>query len=370
MNDEELKYLIALCQIPQIGSITARKLIAYTGSAEAVFRESSKNLQKIPGVGSNLAKQKDSPGLLKIAEEEIEFINRNNLGVLSYMDPGYPERLRQCADSPLLIYFRGEDHFNPRYSISIVGTRRPSAYGIELCHKIINALAEDLPELVVVSGLAYGIDYQSHVAALKCGLKTVAVLAHGLHTLYPSSHHRVAQKIIENGTLITDFMSIHNPERNNFIKRNRIIAGFSDATLVIESDISGGALITADIAGSYNRDVFALPGRANDQMSSGCNRYIKANKAALVESAADIMFYLGWDKSDNRRDSQQRTLFYELSSEESVLIKAFGEDEKLAIDILSVRSNFPVSKVSAILLNLEFNGIVKVLPGNYYKIIK
>ena len=368
MSENELKYLIALTLIPRVGSITARKLIAYTGSAEAVFKENYKSLRKIPGIGEFIAQQKNTPGLIKKAEEELGFIKKTNIKWLTLFCKDYPERVKQCADAPLIIYFRGEHVFNYSMILSVVGTRRATPYGMELCQQIIRDLAAQGLNVVIISGLAYGIDYQAHVSALNAGLKTIAVLAHGLHTIYPFEHRRLAVKIENAGALATDFTSKENPERNNFLKRNRIIAGMSDATLVIESGISGGALITADFAGSYNRDVFALPGRANDLMSAGCNYLIKNNKAALIESAKDLQYFLGWNKEAPGNLPRQRNLFIELTPEETKIIKLLESVEKLSVDLMSIRMDMPVSRVSSMLLNLEFQGLVKVLPGNFYKL--
>jgi len=369
MDGKELKFIIALTLIPHVGSVTARKLIAYTGSAEAVFRESHKSLKKIPGVGTFIARQKNTPGILAMAEKELSFIEKNQIKWLTVFDNDYPERVKQCPDAPLILYFRGDHVFNHPRMLSIVGTRRATSYGTEYCHQIIRDLAEQELDPVIVSGLAYGIDYQAHIASLNAGLKTVAVLAHGLHTLYPFDHRRLAGKIENAGALVTDFTSHENPERNNFLKRNRIIAGMSDATLVIESGISGGALITADFAVSYNRDVFAFPGRAGDTMSAGCNMLIKNNKAALIESAGDLQYLLGWDKENRKSLPRQRNLFVDLSGDETKLVKLLEAEERLSVDVISIRMDMPVSRVSSILLNLEFQGVIKGLPGNMYKLI-
>jgi len=366
IDEKELKYIIALTLIPHVGSITGRKLIAYTGSAEAVFRENYKTLRKIPGVGDYISRQKNTPGIIEKAEEEILFLKKNNIKWLTYHDTDYPERIRQCPDAPLILYFRGENIFNHPKTLSVVGTRRATSYGIEFCQKIIRDLADKGLDPVIISGLAYGIDYHAHLAALNTGLKTVAVLAHGLHTLYPFDHRRLAGKIEKAGALITDFTSSENPERNNFLKRNRIIAGMSDATLVIESGISGGALITADFAGSYNRDVFALPGRAGDPLSSGCNLLIKNNKAALIESADDLQYLTGWDKKNVQNLPRQRVMFPELNREESEIVKLLETEKKLPLDLISIRMDMPISKISSTMLNLEFQGVVKVMPGNMY----
>ena len=369
MENEDLRYSIALTLIPSIGSITARKLIAYTGSAKNVFNEKKSNLQKIPGIGSFLAGS-INPGLfLKQADKEIIFIEKNKVGILSLFQKGYPERLKHCPDAPLLLYYKGKQVFNSPKVLSIVGTRNATDYGIEQCRKMIRDLKENNHQVLIASGLAYGIDAQAHMAAIQNGQDTIAVLAHGLHTIYPFAHTNLANKIAESGALVTDFCTCDNPERNNFLKRNRIIAGLADATLVIESGKKGGALITADLAASYNRDVFAIPGRINDPMSEGCNMLIRENKAALVESFKDIEYSMGWDRSKEKPESRQMHLFTELSEEEQRIAEELKKEERLSPDILSLRTGMPVSKISGILLNMEFKALVSVLPGNYYRLV-
>jgi len=368
MPGQELKYLIALTLVPLIGSITARKLIAYTGSAEAVFSEKKNKLLKIPGIGQILAENTRRRDVLEKAEKELDFISRRGIGVKTIFEDDYPERLKQCADAPLVLFYRGLGMLNYPRILSVVGTRSASEYGSEMCRKIIKDLAEFDNEIVIISGLAYGIDYHAHMSALRTGLKTIAVLAHGLHTIYPAIHSRLASDIMINGTLLTDFTTRDNPERNNFLKRNRIIAGLADATVVVESGKKGGALITADFALSYNRDVFALPGRVNDQMSEGCNTLIKENKAALVEGAKDILYFLGWDKTVVRNVPRQSSLFTELSSDEEAVIRILREEDKLGPDIISVRAGLPVSRVSAAVLGLEFKALVSVQPGNIIRL--
>jgi len=369
MDKEDLKYLIALTLIPSIGSITARKLIAYTGSVKAVFKEKKSNLQKIPGIGSVLANSVSPDQVLIQAEREIQYIDRNNIGILTLFEKDYPERLKQCADAPLILYFKGRNVLNSAKVLSIVGTRNATAYGIEQCRKIIRDISENNLQILIVSGLAYGIDAQAHMAAIQNGQETVAVLAHGLHTLYPYAHKNLAGKIEESGALLTDFSTGDNPERNNFLKRNRIIAGLADATLVIESGKKGGALITAELAISYDRDVFAIPGRIGDSMSEGCNMLIRENKAALVDSFADIEYFMGWDTKHKNNQPRQARLFVELNEEEQKIADELRKEERLSPDILSLRTGMPVSKVSATLLSMEFKTIVSVLPGNYYRLL-
>ena len=288
-EDISLKHKIALGLIPGIGDINARKLVSYMGSVEAVFHESYRNLVKIPGIGTSLARYISDRSYLEIAEREAEYVSLKNIKVYFYLDNDYPFRLRQCDDSPVTFFYKGTSDLNSLKILSVVGTRNATSRGRENCEKIIGGLAGGHPDLIIVSGLAYGIDIASHKAAISNNIQTIAVLAHGFKTIYPSVHRPTADTILRNGGLLSDFLSDALPERNNFIKRNRIIAGISDATLVIESGIKGGALITADIANSYNRDVLAVPGRPDDQWSAGCNNLIKTSKAALVENAMVIL---------------------------------------------------------------------------------
>ncbi len=368
MNND-LKYLIALSMIPAVGPLTARKLVLHTGSAEAVFSEKRHILEKIPGIGSTLAARAVSGKLLGRAEEEIIFCKKNGIKLLDYYSDQYPARLKNCQDAPLVLFYKGRYCFNSMKIISIVGTRRASVYGTELCENFIADIAGAYPECVIVSGLAYGIDYQSHLSALKNNLDTIAVMGHGLHTIYPSQHVNLSLKIMNNGCLCSDFTSEMKPERNNFIKRNRIIAGLSDATIVVESGLKGGALITADIAGSYNRDVFAFPGRTGDEKSMGCNSLIKFNRAGLIEGLKDLEYFLGWERGEKHPPPKQKILFTELSAEEEALVNALKDEDKISLDSISLKLKWPVSKVSAILLNLEFEGIIRTYPGNFYRLV-
>jgi DNA processing protein len=305
---------------------------------------------------------------METAEKEAEYVIKNNIRTFFYLDADYPFRLRQCDDSPVTFYFMGSCDLNASKILSVVGTRNATPRGKELCEKIINGLGGGHPDLIIVSGLAYGIDIASHRAALVNNLQTIGVLAHGFKTTYPSVHRSTAQEIIKKGGLITDFLSDALPERNNFLKRNRIIAGLSDATLVVESGIKGGALITADIAGSYNRDVFAVPGRPGDQWSAGCNSLIKNNKAALIGNSEDIEYFLNW-KSAVTKIPVQRTLFNELSDSEKLIYEELNRNGEMNIDLICREVDIPVYKLSALLLQMEFNGLIKCYPGNLYRIV-
>jgi len=366
MSDVSLKHKIALGLIPRIGDINARKLVSHFGNVEAIFHEPYRNLIKIPGIGSETAKYITDRSYLDAAEKEVEYITKNNIRSYFYLDNDYPFRLRQCDDSPVIFFFSGNSDLNAAKILSVVGTRNATSRGREICEKIISGLAAGHPDLIIVSGLAYGIDIASHKAALANNLQTIGVLGHGFKTTYPSIHASTAKTMVKNGGLLTDFLSDALPERNNFLKRNRIIAGLSDATLVIESGIKGGALITADIASSYNRDVFAVPGRPDDQWSAGCNNLIRNNKAALTESSDDIEYFLNW-KPDKSKPPIQRTLFSDLDDNEKLIYELIVKNNELAIDSICRSLGIPVYKLSSLLLQMEFKGLVKCYPGNLYR---
>ena len=361
----DLLYKIGITLLDRVGDINAKRLIAGCGSAEAVFKEKKHNLQKIDGIGELTAKAIAGQSVLARAEKEIKFIEKHAIQALFFTDKAYPQRLKQCADGPVMLYYKGNADLNNRKVISIVGTRKASEYGKQFCAELIAHLQTH--QTLIVSGLAYGIDICAHKESVKNNLPTVGVLAHGLDKIYPSQHKATADKMLENGGLLSDYISGTEPDRENFPKRNRIVAGMCDAVIVVEAGITGGALITAEIANSYSRDVFALPGRINDEFSAGCNKLIKINKAALIESYADIVYLLGWQKEEIKA-AKQAKLFLDLSEDELILVDYLKEKGNLAIDELCYATNFSMSKASAILLNLEFNGVVKTLPGKVYQL--
>lgn len=368
MSEVSLKHKIALGLIPRIGDINARKLVSHFGSVEAIFHEPYGNLIKIPGIGSGIAKYISDRSYLDSAEKEAEYVTKNNIRTYFYLDNDYPFRLRQCDDSPVVFFYMGTSNLDSAKILSVVGTRNATTRGRELCDKIIGGLAIGHPDLIIVSGLAYGIDIAAHKSALARSLQTIGVLAHGFKTTYPSMHASTAKTMIKNGGLITDFLSDALPERNNFIKRNRIIAGLSDATLVVESGTKGGALITADIANSYNRDVFAVPGRPEDQWSSGCNSLIRNNKAFLAECSDDIEYFLNW-KPEKTKPPIQRTLFSDLDESEKVIFELLLKQGELSIDTICRSLEIPVYKLSSMLLQMEFKGLLKCSPGNMYRAV-
>jgi DNA processing protein len=366
MSEALLKHQIALSIIPHVGDINARKLVSYFGNVEAIFNETYRNLVRIPGIGPGLAASISDRSYLTIAEREAEYVIKHNIKTFFYLDNDYPFRLKQCDDSPVLFYFRGDCDLNSRKILSVVGTRNATTRGKDICDRIICGLAEGHPDLIIVSGLAYGIDISAHKAALNSKLKTIGVLGHGFKTMYPSIHKPTSELILKNGGLLTDFISDALPERNNFLKRNRIIAGIADATLVIESGIKGGALITADMANSYNRDVFAVPGRPDDQWSAGCNSLIKNNRAALVESAEDIEYFLDW-KPEKSKPAIQKTLFSELNETEKNIYELIMKEGELGIDQICRSLEIPVARLSSQLLQMEFKGMIRCFPGNVYR---
>ena len=368
MSEVSLKHKIALGLIPRIGDINARKLVSHFGNVEAIFHEPYRNLIKIPGIGSGIAKYISNKSYLDVAEKEVEYVTKHNIKTHFYLDNDYPFRLRQCDDSPVVFFFRGKCNLDASKILSVVGTRNATSRGREMCDMIIKGLAIGHPDLIIVSGLAYGIDIASHKAALAHNLPTIGVLAHGFKTTYPSVHASTAKTMLDNGGLLTDFLSDALPERNNFLKRNRIIAGLSDATLVVESGIKGGALITADIANSYNRDVFAVPGRPDDQWSAGCNSLIRSNKAFLTECPDDIEYFLNW-KPEKSKPVLQRTLFSDLDDTEKIIFEFLSKQGEMTIDTICRSLDIPVYKLSSLLLQMEFKGLLKCSPGNLYRTV-
>ncbi len=367
---DDLIFKIALSLVPGIGSVTAKSLIAYTGSAEQVFTEKEKILRKIPGVGSILAKNILESRVMSRASQEVEFLVKNNVKALFYLDEDYPQRLLGCADAPIVLYVKGNPDLNYPKAISIVGTRHATDYGRKMVDQFISILKERGYRILIVSGLAYGIDIQSHKAALRTGLPTVAVLGHGLETVYPSLHTPIAREMVEkNGGLVSDFLSFSTIERTNFLRRNRIIAGMSDATVVVESAKKGGALVTADIANSYNRDVFAFPGRVGDVYAEGCHFLIKSNRASLIETVSDLEYVMNWSACQSQPDAVQPCLFYDFSQDEKLIVDLLRNQGETPIDMICIKTSLPMNKVSPTLLNLEFAGIVKGLPGKVFKVL-
>ncbi len=365
----DIRHKVALSFINGFGSIGLKKIISYTGGVEGFFAEKKRNLLKIPGIGTVGANKIKRSDALLLAEEELKFMEDNHIRVVCYLDEEYPKHLRNCVDSPCILYYKGNGSLNNLRNISVVGTRNATDYGIDRCNQLIADLSTKKIQPVITSGLAYGIDICAHKAAMRNGLPTIAVVGHGFHLMYPSQHQKYADKILENGLLITEFTSKNKFIPKNFVRRNRIIAGISDATIVVESARKGGSLVTADIANSYNKDVFAFPGRAGDRYSEGCNYLIKSNKAFLIENATDLSYLLGWDDKRETPKEVQTQLFVELSPEEQQVADVLKNNGKISIDLICMRANLSMSKVSILLLQMEFKGIVKSFPGKIYALI-
>lgn len=361
-----LQYQIGITLIPGVGDINGKKLVSYCGSAEAIFKEKKSNLLKIPGIGTATVNSIISQKILQRAEQEIKFIEKFKIQPLFFLDENYPYRLKHCIDGPMMIYYKGTADLNHEKIVAVVGTRRASEYGKINTNFIIEGLS-DLGVLVI-SGLAYGIDTCAHKAALKYNLKTVGVLAHGLDRIYPAANKKLGEKMLGQGGLLTEFKSNTNPDRENFPKRNRIVAGMADALIVIESASKGGALISAGIANSYNRDVFAVPGKIGDQYSEGCNFLVKTNRAALIQSAEDVKYIMGWEIKTPEAGKQKK-LMLDLSPEQDKIIEILNTNGDSGIDFIFANAGLTPSKVASALLELEFEGYIKCLPGKIYKII-
>ena len=367
MLEEDLLYILALQRVQGIGDINAKKLIAHCGSAKNVLKEKRHVLQKINGIGAFAMQHLFDKENLKEAEIELNYIQKNNIETFYFEDKAYPEKLKHCIDAPILIFKEGNFNLLNQPIISVVGTRKITSYGRDFCEKLISDLKPYNP--IIVSGFAYGVDICAHKAALKNELQTIAVLAHGFEEIYPKSHKKYVADINKNGGFITDFWHNDELQRENFLKRNRIVAGISEATIIIESAEKGGSLVTADIANSYSRDVFAVPGRSTDNLSKGCNDLIKRNKAAILTSATDLVEMLNWDLDIKKETSIQKQLFVELDATEQVVYDFLLKEGKELLDIISLNCKLPVYKTVTILFNLEMKGVVKPLPGKMYEAI-
>ena len=367
MSESELLYVLALQHIPNIGDITAKKLIQYCGSAKAIFKEKKQHLLKLDGIGPRMLSDMFNKAHFIAAEHELEYIKTNSIECLYFKDEVYPEKLKHCIDGPILVFQRGNINLKDQHIISIVGTRKITNYGIACCEHLVEQLAPFNP--IIVSGFAYGTDITAQKAALKYNLQTIGCLAHGLNQIYPKSHKTYVADIEEHGGFLTDFWSSDDFDRNNFLKRNRIIAGLSEATIVIESAEKGGSLVTADIANSYHRDVFAIPGRITDSQSVGCNNLIKFQKAYVLSNPMDVPYMLNWDLQTTTTPTIQKQLFVELNDEEKTIYNYLKANEKQLLDTISLFCKIPVFKTASLLLNMELKGVVRPLPGKWFEIV-
>jgi len=366
INDERLG-LIALTALRGIGDVLARQLLLYFGSAVDVFNARKSALLKAPGIGPATAELlwESKKNAIQRAQKELEFVDKKKIRLYGFLDKDYPHRLKECQDAPVAFYWKGNADLNAKKIISIVGTRKYTDYGQKLTESLIKELAIMFPDIIIVSGLAYGIDVCAHRNALRNNLSTIAVLAHGLDRIYPAVHRNVATELLKQGGVLSDFMSGDDPIRENFLRRNRIIAGLADATIVVESAERGGSLVTADIAFSYGRDVFAFPGRTSDERSAGCNKLIQMNKAALINSAFDLVKALSWD-IDNLKIQQQTLRFS--NKPDHPIIRLLMENGEFHINQLAAEMDIPVHKLTPVLFELELNGHIRALPGGLYKL--
>ncbi len=367
MNYETLQHGIALTFIPGIGAINAKTLVSYCGDPATALKAKKSALMKIPGVGIKQAEAIINHRLraLERAERELLFIEEQKLQVCFYFEPAYPRRLKTCSDAPLLLYQKGRTNLNEARIISVVGTRNATRYGKKLCYQLIETLAAYEP--LVISGLAYGVDYTTHQACVDNQVPTIGVLAHGLDRIYPAQHTLLAKQMTEQGGgLLSELPSGTFPDRCNFPMRNRIVAGMSDATIIVETANKGGSMITANLANSYHRDVFAFPGRINDKWSSGCNLLIKHSKAELILSPKEIPSQLGWEKTVDSKAGIQKQLFVELTDEEEKVVRLLKVFPECPIDRLNSSLELSSSRIAALLLSLELKGVVQALPGSLW----
>ena len=374
MTEQEILYTMALTRVPNINLQNLHILLDELGSATAVFEHRKDVLDILPQANKKLL---DALALMEIqiprAEEELKFTQKNNIQCLCLKDDAYPIRMRECPDAPLLVYYKGSANLNARHVLAIVGTRQITEYGKDLCMHFVRDLSQMCPDALIISGLAYGVDIHAQRAALDNGLNTVGVVAHGLDQIYPRAHQETARKMLGQGGLLTEFMSRTNPDKKNFVQRNRIVAGISDCTIIVESALKGGSLITAEIADSYHRDVFAFPGRVYDNCSKGCNELILSNRAQLIGSAEDFIQSMGWESEVKRKEQLgkgiQQQIFLDLSEDEQKIVNCLQKVDNKQINIISVETGISIGLLSSLLFNLEMKGVVKMMNGGMYRLL-
>ncbi len=362
LEEQNLHYQIALTLLYGIGPRKAGHLISKLGGIEPIFKEKLTTLHKESGFNKEILKKMNRTEALLEAEKQVAYISKHKINTHFYLNSNYPRRLKQCYDAPILLYSKGNFDPNPQKTVAVVGTRNATEYGKTICEELISSFQHQ--NIQVISGMAYGIDICAHSQSVRHGISTIGVLGHGLDRIYPNTHSRIAEQMTEHGGLLTEFLPGTLPDRENFPMRNRIVAGMSDATIVIESKVSGGSLITAELAIDYNRDVFAYPGNVGQQYSAGCNKLLQQNKAQLIQSGDDFLKHMCWDEQNRNKISQPK-LFVELEDEERILIDVMASSPQ-HIDVLSTMLKQPVSKMSVLLLQMELKGLIKSLPGNKY----
>ncbi len=368
--DEELYYTIALTRMTGFNAATALQLYQAMGSAQAVYEHRNEIGDAVANTTPRLRQaMRNWDEALHRAAAEMEFITKNHIRALTFNDADYPQRMRSCSDAPILLYYKGNADLNQKYILNLVGTRHCTSYGQDLVHRFITDLRQMCPQVLVVSGLAYGIDICAHRQALQQGYETVGVLAHGLDQIYPPRHRDTAVEMVKHGGLLTEYMSQTEALPNNFRQRNRIVAGISDATILVESAYKGGGLITCRIAQEYGRDVFTFPGAVGMPYSEGCNLMIRNNTAALITSAQDFIETIGWQTTQQKPEAVERQLFPELSAEEQLVVSLLQQTNDLQLNIISVKTNLPIGQLTALLFQLEMKGVIKPLAGGTYHLI-
>ncbi len=367
LSEDELIAVLRLQNIPKIGDVTAKKLIAHCGGPTAVFEDKARHLLKIDGIGTYTINGLHDAEHLEAAQAEYSYISAKGVDYSYFKHTDYPNYLKHCIDSPILLFKRGAIDLIGRKVISVVGTRNITSYGTAFCERFIEDIAPLNP--IIVSGFAYGVDITIQKVAIKHGLQTIGCLAHGLNQIYPKVHAKYVTDVEKNGGFFTEFWSTSNPDRENFLQRNRIIAGMAEATVVVESAEKGVSLVTADIASSYNRDVFAVPGRAEDKFSLGCNNLIKQQKAQMLTSAADLVYLLGWDIQEKKTQPVQKQLFVEMDDMEKSIYEYLQGQGKQMLDSIALECELPIFKASSTLLNMEMKGIIRPLPGKLFEAI-
>ena len=375
MNEEETRYAIALTYMTGLSFATALILYRELGGAKAIYDHRYDIRDVVPDCSPRLAEVlKNWSAPLEQADAELQFINKYNIQALPLADDSYPARLRECPDAPIIIYYKGTADLNQKHVINIVGTRHCTTYGQDLVRRFITQLKELCPQVLIVSGLAYGIDICAHRQALASDLETVGVLAHGLEKIYPTQHRDTAAQMIRQGGLLTEYVSYSHMDKSNFVRRNRIVAGMTDATILVESAAHGGGLITAEIAQGYGRNVFAFPGPVGAKYSEGCNNLIRDNGAGLISSAEDFIKAMGWQSDallqQAKSEGIERSLFPKLTNEEQAIVAVLDQEGDLQQNILSVKTNLPIGKLTAILFQLEMKGVVRPLAGGNYHLLK
>lgn len=374
MTQQETLYAIALTQVTSLSLTNLRLLYDEMGSASAIFENRHNLRDALPDASRRMLDSLATLDIhLKRAEEELAFAQKGRIKILGIGDDDYPQRLRECPDAPIVLYYRGNADLNAQHIVSMVGTRQITEYGKEICQSFVRELKELCPDAVIVSGLAYGVDIHCHRAALQYGLPTVGVVAHGLEQIYPRSHRNNAAEMVENGGVLTEFISRTVIDKRNFVQRNRIVAGISDATIVVESAAKGGSLITAEIANAYDREVFAVPGRINDPCSAGCNKLILNDEAHLLTGAQQFLEAMSWQIDNERKaalkEGVQQELFVDLSPEEQRIVDCMQRGENCAVNLIANKTGIAIGRLSSMLFTLEMKGVVKPVVGGSYRLL-